>query len=149
MREFYKKMSQCRIFAVPITPGLERCAGDQSILNAMSFGKIVIATDSIATRLYIKNGINGFIVPESNPSKWRDMIDYIYSLDEKEYEKIGSQAEYSAKYVFSEKMRLYKTLYSVVDYFKNQYDLSQKAQKHISFDLVETPEETVPIPEKH
>jgi glycosyltransferase involved in cell wall biosynthesis len=70
--QFIRKMAECRVFALPIVPGLTRCTADQTILNAMYFGKIVIATDSIGSRVYIQDGVNGFLVPESSVDGWRE-----------------------------------------------------------------------------
>ena len=101
-REFMNKTANCKIFAVPILPALGRSVADQSILNAMYFGKIVVATNSIGPRIYIQNGINGFLIPESNSSAWIEILNHVYSLEEKEYAKIAANAEYTAKQIFSE-----------------------------------------------
>ncbi|MHB1286630.1 MAG: glycosyltransferase [Leptospirales bacterium] len=115
-RDFMEKTSNCRIFAVPIKPGLERSVADQSILNAMFYGKIVIATDSIGPRTYIRNGINGFLVPESDPDAWVKTIQYVYSLDNAEYSKVAQNAEYTAKQIFNEEKKLLRVLDSACVY---------------------------------
>lgn len=119
-REYYQKMANCRVFALPIEPKLERCTGDQTLLNAMYFGKIVIATDSIGSRIYIKDGINGFLVPEADVAAWNDKIKYVFNMDEKEYSKISSKAEYDAKVVFNENIRLFRILKSVIDFLNSR-----------------------------
>ena len=110
------KTANCKVFAVPILPSLGRSVGDQSILNAMHFGKIVVATNSIGSRIYIRNGINGFLIPESDSNAWVEILNHIYALDEKEYAKIAANAEYTAKQIFSEENRLLRILDSANTY---------------------------------
>ncbi|MHB8423394.1 MAG: glycosyltransferase [Leptospirales bacterium] len=109
-KEFMQKTADCRFFVMPLQPTLERSVGDQSILNAMYFGKIVIATDSIGPRIYIRNGINGFLVPESDPSAWVSAIRHVISLNDDEYAEISSNAEYTAKEIFNEEKKLLKIM---------------------------------------
>jgi glycosyltransferase involved in cell wall biosynthesis len=118
--DFMRKTSQCSLFLLPIIPGVKRIAGDQSILNAMFYGKIVIATDSIGSRNYIVNGINGFIVPESDSEAWINTINYALNLNTREYEKIVSNAIYTAKEVFSETNRIKKILIETKDLINDQ-----------------------------
>ena len=54
--DFLRQMTACRLFAMPIVPELTRATADQMILNAMSFGKVVVASDSIGPRIYIRDG---------------------------------------------------------------------------------------------
>ncbi len=109
-KEFMQKTADCRFFVLPLQPSLERAVGDQSILNAMYFGKIVIATDSIGPRIYIRHGFNGFLVPESDPSAWVDIIRHVVSLNDEELAEISSNAEYTAKEIFNEEKKLLKIL---------------------------------------
>lgn len=110
---FMKKTAECKITALPIVPNLKRSVGDQTILNAMFYGKIVIATDSIGPRNYIINGVNGFLVRESDPKSWIEIINLVLQMDKYEIEKITSNALYTAKEVFSEKNRLIRILNSL------------------------------------
>ncbi len=118
-RQFMEKTSQCRIFALPIVPQIRRSVGDQSILNAMYFGKIVIATNSIGPRIYIRHGINGFLVPEADSNAWVETINKVISMSEQEYQRISSNAAYTAKVVFSEENRLLRILSSANDFLSS------------------------------
>jgi glycosyltransferase involved in cell wall biosynthesis len=113
--EYMRKIATCRVFAMPMEPGLLRSAGDQSILNAMYFRKIVIVTDSIVARAYIRHGENGFIVPESDPIAWREAIDHAMKLSEAAYDRIAGQAEFDAKVRFNEYFRIYSAMQAALD----------------------------------
>jgi glycosyltransferase involved in cell wall biosynthesis len=114
-REFMDQMAACRVLALPITPNLKRSTGDRTILNAMYMHKIVVATDSIGSRIYIRHGINGFLVPEGDVQAWKDIIERIYNLSEDEYQNIACEAEFTAKAEFNEELRLIRTLESAFD----------------------------------
>jgi glycosyltransferase involved in cell wall biosynthesis len=113
--QFVRKMAGCRFFALPIEPGLTRCTGDQTILNAMYFGKIVVATDSIGARVYIKDGVNGFLVPEGSVEAWKEALTRVSALDEDQREAIGRRAAYDARVLFNEPLRLVRTLEAALD----------------------------------
>lgn len=113
--EFLKKTTQCKIMALPIVPNLKRSVGDQSILNAMFYGKIVVATSSIGSRNYIVDGVNGFLVKESDPESWVETIDKVFKMNADEFERISSNAIYTAKEIFSEKNMLMRILHSLRD----------------------------------
>jgi glycosyltransferase involved in cell wall biosynthesis len=112
--QFIRKMAGCRVFALPIVPGLTRCTADQSILNAMYFGRIVVATDSIGSRAYIQDGVNGFLVPERSPAAWAETLQMVRGLDEAGYRAIGTRAAHDARGRFSESLRLIRTLESAL-----------------------------------
>jgi glycosyltransferase involved in cell wall biosynthesis len=112
--QFIRKMAGCRAFALPIVPGLTRCTADQSILNAMYFGRIVVATDSIGSRAYIRHGVNGFLVPERSPAAWAETLQMVRRLDDARYRAIGERAAHDARVRFSESLRLIRTLESAL-----------------------------------
>jgi glycosyltransferase involved in cell wall biosynthesis len=113
--DYIAQTAQCRVFAMPIQPGLTRCTADQTILNAMGLGKVVVATDSIGSRAYITHGVNGFLVPESSVQDWVKTLTEVYQLSDREYERIGQQAAYDAKVRYNERLRLARILQSARD----------------------------------
>ncbi len=113
--QFIRKMAACRVFVVPIQPGLTRCTADQTILNAMYFGKVVVATDSIGSRVYIRDGVNGFLVPEGSVAGWVETIRRVYAMSNAEYYRIGQRAAYDARVRFNEQLRLTRTLETALD----------------------------------
>jgi hypothetical protein len=60
---FLELMRHAVAVVVPLRDGIERSAGQQTYLNAMAMGKVVIVTDSPGTRDYIEDGVTGVIVP--------------------------------------------------------------------------------------
>jgi glycosyltransferase involved in cell wall biosynthesis len=113
--QFIRQMASCRVFALPIQPGLTRSTADQTILNAMYFGKIVVATDSIGPRIYIKDGVNGFLVPEASVSRWRETLEKVQRLSDNELAEIGRRAAYDARVRFNEPLLLVRTLEEALD----------------------------------
>jgi len=125
-QQYYEKMAQCRILAIPMPAGLTRCAGDQTLLNAMSLGKIVVATDSIASRLYIRHGENGFLIPPYDVKKWQTTLSMIAKMKPSAYQKIADCAEFDAKCYFNENKRIQDTLLSALAILQpNQQNLSR------------------------
>jgi Glycosyl transferases group 1 len=60
---FFELMRQADAIVVPMLEGGERSAGQQTYLNAMAMGKVVIVTDTPGARDYIEDGVTGLIVP--------------------------------------------------------------------------------------
>ena len=108
--QFIRKMAACRVFALPIEPGLTRCTADQTILNAMYFGKVVIATSSIGSRAYIEDGVNGFLVPEKSVGAWIEILQRTQAMSDDEYRAIGDRAAEDARVRYNEPLRLARTL---------------------------------------
>lgn len=109
-RAFLQQQADCSIFALPIVPGLTRATGDQSILNAMWFGRIVVASSSIGPRIYIRDGINGFLVPAHDTAAWTRVLEHVRSLPPETVARISAQAMQDAREVFNEPIRLARTL---------------------------------------
>jgi len=113
--EYLKLMAGCKFFLMPIKGNLNRSTADQTILNAMFFGRIVIATDSIGPRIYIKHGVNGFLAKANSAEEWKNTIDQVLSLPSHKVQKISENASRDARVFFNEPLRLYRTLKSAVD----------------------------------
>lgn len=60
---FMELMRKASVVVVALARTSERSAGQQTYLNAMAFGKLVIVPDVIGVRDYISNGKTGLIVP--------------------------------------------------------------------------------------
>jgi glycosyltransferase involved in cell wall biosynthesis len=118
--QYLQKTAACRIFAMPIERGLNRCTADQTILNAMHLGKVVVSTDSIGPRLYIQHGINGFLVPEGSVDSWVDTLDRAYRLSDAGYVSMAERAAYDARVYFNEPLRLARTLEAVLQVMTDQ-----------------------------
>jgi glycosyltransferase involved in cell wall biosynthesis len=112
---FVRKIAGCRVFALPIEPGLTRSTADQTILNAMYFGKIVVATDSIGSRIYIEDRVNGFLVPERSIAGWAQTLKKVYSMSDEEYAAIGERAAHDARVRFNESIHLVRILKAALE----------------------------------
>lgn len=108
--QYWQQVADSRVFAMPIVAGLQRCTADQTILNAMALGTIVVATDALSSRLYIRHGQTGFLVPEGDPEAWRATLRHVYALPQAEAQRIRDAAQREASTTFSEEERLLKTL---------------------------------------
>ena len=113
--QYLNRTAQCRIFAMPITPGMTRCTADQTILNAMYLGRIVVATDSIASRLYIEHGVNGFLVRERSVEDWLRVLRMVLALDPERDREVRVRAAYDARVRFNEALRIAHTLHAAAD----------------------------------
>ena len=107
--EYFSQMSKCEIFLMPLKSNLNRTAGDQTILNAMLMRKVVIISDSITARTYIKHGVNGLIYSNDDPESLLHMINYWLSLDEEGKNTLLDNAFFAVNTRYSERRRLLKT----------------------------------------
>lgn len=109
-QEYWQQVADSRVFAMPIVPGLQRCTADQTLLNAMALGTIVVATDALSSRLYIRHGETGFLVPEGDPEAWRRQLKAVFELPREEAQRIRDAARREATTTFGEQERLARTL---------------------------------------
>lgn len=73
-QEFMRLMAESGINVVSLLEGLLHAGGQQTILNAMAMGKPVIVTDPEGAKDYIENGVDGILVPPSDPDRLRSAI---------------------------------------------------------------------------
>jgi hypothetical protein len=64
--EFMAAMRRSSVVVVPLAADIQRSAGQQTYLNAMALGKIVVVTDSPGARDYVEGGVTGLIVPPAD-----------------------------------------------------------------------------------
>lgn len=65
---FLELMRCSAVVAVPLRRGLVRGAGQQTYLNAMALGKLVVVSDAPGARDYVEHGETGLVVPPGDPS---------------------------------------------------------------------------------
>ena len=100
--EYYRQIAACSVFAMPIEQGLTRSTADQTILNAMYLGKPVVATDSIGPRIYMRHGVNGFLVREPSADAWEAALARALSLSPDACSTLASEAAFDARVRFNE-----------------------------------------------
>lgn len=122
--EYFKQMAGCTVYAMPIQQGLTRSTADQTILNAMHLGKVVVASDSIGSRVYIRDGVNGFLVKEPTENSWQHALRQAMSMSDEQYESVGDQARFDAQVRFNEFVRLGRTLDNVLAVIDSEHVVS-------------------------
>lgn len=60
---FLQLMREAEVVAVPLRAGLARSAGQQTYLNAMVLGKLVVVSDAPGVRDHVVDGVTGLVVP--------------------------------------------------------------------------------------
>jgi hypothetical protein len=73
---FGELLRRCRVVVVPLARGIERSAGQQTYLNAMAAGKLVIVTDSPGARDYVDDRVTGLVVPPGDPAEMRRALEW-------------------------------------------------------------------------
>jgi glycosyltransferase involved in cell wall biosynthesis len=73
---FVQLMRQAAVVVIPLKPGTERSAGQQTYLNAMALEKIVVATDSPGIRDYIDHGETGIVIPPGDDDALADAVNW-------------------------------------------------------------------------
>ncbi len=71
--EYIALLKQCSLVVVPLKR-LVKSTGQVVILEAMALGKPVIATNTVGTRDYIQDDVNGMLVPPESPDALRGAI---------------------------------------------------------------------------
>jgi glycosyltransferase involved in cell wall biosynthesis len=64
--EFNRLLRAAAVVVVPLARA-ERSAGQQTYLNAMALGKIVVVTDAPGVDDHIQDGVTGLVVPGGEP----------------------------------------------------------------------------------
>jgi glycosyltransferase involved in cell wall biosynthesis len=86
-REFLTLMRNARIVVVPLRAGIGRSAGQQTYLNAMALGKVVVVTDSPGARDHVTDRADGFIVPAGDA---RALVETLRWIDDPRHsEEVG------------------------------------------------------------
>jgi len=65
--QFSDLLARSAVVVVPLRRGLIRSAGQQTYLNAMALGKVVVVTDAPGVRDHIDDGQTGLVVPPADP----------------------------------------------------------------------------------
>lgn len=112
-------------YDVLLMPTLAREAFGRIIIEAMSYGLIVIATDAYGPKEIIDSGINGFLVQASSVSALASAILKLYELREDEFNAIRDKARNTVanKYEIN---KLRATMETTLINISNEYYHSQR-----------------------
>jgi glycosyltransferase involved in cell wall biosynthesis len=72
--EFLRWMQHAEVNVVPLEDGTLRSAGQQTFLNAMALGTVVVVTDEEGGGDYIQNWVDGVLVEAANPAALRSAL---------------------------------------------------------------------------
>lgn len=84
--EFQRGTREARVIVLALEARDDRSAGQQTYLNAMALGKLVVVPDLIGVRDYIDDGETGLIVPPGDAAALRRALDW--ALDDANAERI-------------------------------------------------------------
>lgn len=73
-QEFRTLLAGCGIFIEAHDKGFPRTSGHQTMLNAMACGKPVVIADPVSAEWYVRDGIDGFVVPIADPDAMKRAI---------------------------------------------------------------------------
>lgn len=90
--EFRQLMAQARFVVLPLDMTDLRTTGQQSYLNAMAMGKLVIVTDTVDAPFHIENGVTGILTPSRDVDALREAIIWAWQ-NPGEAERIGHRAK--------------------------------------------------------
>ena len=100
--EFLAAMRRSRVVVVPMRAGLARSAGQQTYLNAMAIGKLVVVTDTPGVRDYVEHGVTGLIVPPGDPAALTDALQWaLATANESAVRQIAAEGRRVARTRFS------------------------------------------------
>lgn len=71
---FFDVMKESALVVVPLLGGLTRSVGQQTYLNAMAMGKLVIVSDTPGVRDHLCHESNALIVPPGDPTALKNAI---------------------------------------------------------------------------
>lgn len=108
--EFKIMMKNCSIF---VLPSMYECM-PVSLLEAMAYGKIVVASDIPGPQDIIKSGYNGFLFEKGNVNDLINIINYVLN-NEKIKEYIGD----NAKRTIMEEYNILKNVNLFIEIFNN------------------------------
>jgi hypothetical protein len=95
--EFMELMRRASAVAVPLAPTRDRSAGQQTFLNAMALGKLVVVPDVIGVRDYVRHRRTGILVPPGDARALADALRWaLDAANAAEVEEIGARAREDA-----------------------------------------------------
>jgi glycosyltransferase involved in cell wall biosynthesis len=104
-KELVAEYAKAKIVVLPLAISDEKwnAMGCSTLVEAMAMGKAIIATKSATMESYIKNGVNGILVPQNDANALKRAIEDLLSDSEKR-KRLGEAArKFSLEYCEAEK----------------------------------------------
>jgi len=76
--EFFQLVRKAQFIVLPLLPA-KHASGETFLLEAMSAGKPVIASETYSTVEFIQDGVNGYLVPPGDVEAMREKILSLYN----------------------------------------------------------------------
>lgn len=91
-KELLEEYTKTKLVVIPLNSKYSNdTMGCSSLVEAMSMGKAIIATDTVTMRNYITDGVNGRLVPQGDSEALRTVITELFN-NETERERLGNNA---------------------------------------------------------
>jgi glycosyltransferase involved in cell wall biosynthesis len=95
--EFVHRVRGAGVVVVPLAGGTERSGGEQTYLNAMGLGKVVVVTDAPGVSDYVRHRETGLVVPAGDVDAMREAITWVLDpANRAEVDRIGAAAREDA-----------------------------------------------------
>jgi glycosyltransferase involved in cell wall biosynthesis len=108
-RDFLDYLHECEFYIVPLQ-AINHAGGDSSLLQAMSFGKAIVATRAPSTETYIEHEVTGLLVEPGNVEGMREAILHLWKNPQK-----AARMGQEARRRFEEKHTIEKLAQRVYD----------------------------------
>ncbi len=95
-KTFFRLMARSAMVVMPLRKELLRSCGHQTYLNAMAFGKAVVAADNCGADEYIEQGSSGLVVAAGDAALLADSLNSLMS-DPARRERMGNAARARAE----------------------------------------------------
>lgn len=100
--EFMRQMRRATAVVVALARTRERSAGQQTYLNAMAMGKVVIVPDVLGVRDYVEDGRTGIVVPPGDAAALARALRWVLdSRNAAAVRELGGRAREDARARFS------------------------------------------------
>jgi glycosyltransferase involved in cell wall biosynthesis len=98
------------------------------VMEAMSLGKVVLASKQGGQIEMIEDGVSGFLFDHDEPATFSAQLNHVLSLDDDTIKQVGSRAAQRVEDQYS-----FKTILSEKNNFLEQVKLNAVAQNHFPF----------------
>lgn len=106
LHEMIEEYARSAVVVIPLdtSRGTNDAMGASTLFEAMAMGKAIVATDTHTMRSYIRDGVNGVLVPEGDSAALHNAISSLL-VDESKRKELGANARaYAEEYLDADKV---------------------------------------------